>query len=180
MSLASWVGSRADRPLVAGIAFAASALAYTAAYVRFVSPYGLFVVSASVLAVSATLGAFVSGVVVWRYPLSWTDGRSYRAYGLMGLLVGSLTLVVAPPLAILGMTLPQAGGYSADVSLVTPIIVAGYLINAVAWGLVGTFVALVATLGTPMVVTTAVGLGLGYLRRRHDEAPAASAAESPQ
>ncbi|WP_459192281.1 hypothetical protein [Halosimplex sp. J119] len=162
------VARLANRPLGAGVAFAASALLYTVAYVRFVSPYGLFVVSASVLVVSATVAAFCAGAIVWRYPLSWTAERTYRGHALAGFLVGVMTLVLAPPLAVLGMMSPLVTNWPPEVSLITPLLIAGTLLSAVAYGMVGTFIALVVTAGTPVVVTTLTGLGLGYLRRRCD------------
>ncbi len=172
------VARSANRPLGAGVAFAASALLYTAAYVRFVSPYGLFVVSASVLVVSASVAAFCSGAIVWRYPLSWTAERTYRGHALAGFLVGVMTLVLAPPLAVLGMMSPLVTSWPPDVSLITPLLIAGTLLSAVAYGMVGTVIALVATAGTPVVVTTFTGLGLGYLRRRYDGPVTASGGEA--
>jgi hypothetical protein len=88
--------------------------------------------------------------------------------------VGWLTLVVAPPLALLGMTVPMYVGPVTDVSLITPLLVAGYLVTIVGYGLFGTLIALLATLGTPVVVTGAVGVGIGYLRRRSARSGVAS------
>lgn len=166
-----WVGARAARPLVAGIAFALTALAYTAAYVRFVSPYGLFVISATVLVVSSTIGAFVAGVLVWRYAFSFAGTESLRVFALAGAVVGSLTLVLAGPLAVFGMMLPTMFVGGLEVSPVTPLLVAATLLSALAYGIVGTFIALVATLGTPVAVTAVVGACLGYLRTHYAPVP---------
>ncbi|WP_436924894.1 hypothetical protein [Halosimplex amylolyticum] len=178
MGVVARTGRLANRPLGAGVAFGGSALLYTLAYVRFVSPYGLFVVSATVLTVSATVAAFCSGALVWRYPLSWTAERTYRGHGLAGSLVGVMTLVLAPPLAVLGMMGPLLTGWPPNVSLITPLLIAGTLLSAIAYGMVGTVIALVATAGTPVIVTTVTGLGLGYLRRRYDGPFATSEGEA--
>ncbi|MFC7076427.1 hypothetical protein [Haloarcula halophila] len=159
----------ASRPIGAGLAFGTSVFLYTAAYVQFVNPRGLFFVPAVVLISSATVAAVCAGWLVWRYLLPISVARSYRSHALLGMVVGALTLLLAPPLALFGMTIPSL--FQERVSLITPILIAGYLINAIAWGLVGTVVAFALTVGTPILVTAATGLGLGYLRRRDDGPP---------
>ncbi|WP_135363664.1 hypothetical protein [Halosimplex halophilum] len=167
-----WAASRAwwDRPLVVGAVYGLTATAYTAAYVTFVSPYGLFLISAGTLVASATVAAFVSGVAVRRLE-SAVDPRSRaRTDAFSGMFVGWLTLIVAPPLALLGMTVPTYAGPVTNVSPITPLLVAGYLVTIVGYGLFGTLIALLATLGSPILVTGAVGVALGHLRRRSSAA----------
>ncbi len=149
-----------------GAVYGLTATAYTAAYVTFVSPYGLFLVSAGMLVASATVAAFLSGVAVRRLEAAVDPVSRVRTDAFSGMFVGWLTLVVAPPLALLGMTIPMYAGSATNVSLITPLLIAGYLLTIVGYGLFGTLIALVATLGTPILVTGAVGVALGHLRRR--------------
>ena len=54
------------------------------------------------------------------------------------------------------------------------LLVAGYLVTIVGHGLFGPLIALVATLGTPILLTGAVGVGIGHLRRRSGRTAVAS------
>ncbi|QLH78194.1 hypothetical protein HZS55_13150 [Halosimplex rubrum] len=161
-----------ERPLVVGAVYGTTAFAYTAAYVTFVSPYGLFLISAGMLVGSATVAAVLSGVLVQRLADAVDPASRVRNDAFSGMFVGWLTLVIAPPLAVFGMMAPMDLG-SLDVSLITPLLIAAYLLGVVGYGLIGTLIALVATLGTPILVAGAVGVGLGHLRRRSGSASVA-------
>ncbi len=158
-----------------GVVYGLTATAYTAAYVTFVSPYGLFLVSAGMLVASATVAAFLSGIAVRRLEAAVDPVSRVRTDAFSGTFVGWLTLVVAPALALLGMTIPMYAGPVTNVSPITPLLIAGYLVTIVGYGLFGTLIALVATLGTPILVTGAVGLAFGHLRRRSSVVSAAPA-----
>ncbi|ELZ23520.1 hypothetical protein C475_14643 [Halosimplex carlsbadense 2-9-1] len=153
-----------------GAVYGLTALAYTAAYVAFVSPYGLFLISAGMLVASSTVAAVFSGVAVHRLEAAVDPVSRTGTDAFSGMFVGWLTMVFAGPLAVLGMTLPMYVGPVTNVSLITPLLIAAYLVGVVGYGLVGTVIALVATLGTPLLVTGAVGVGLGHLRRRSSAA----------
>ncbi|QLH83240.1 hypothetical protein [Halosimplex pelagicum] len=159
-----------DRPLVIGAVYGLTALAYTAAYVTLVSPYGLFLISAGMLVGSSTVAAVLSGVLVHRLETAVDPVSRIRTDAFSGMFVGWLTLVIAGPLAVLGMTIPMYVGPVTNVSLITPLLIAAYLVGVVGYGLIGTLIALVATVGTPILLTGAVGVVLGYLRRRSSAA----------
>ena len=171
MGIPRWVGERANEPLVAGGVFGTVALAFTAAYVTFVESarHGIFVISALLVVVAGTAATAVAGAFVWRYFVSGRDPTSYRTYAVAGFAVGLISLFLAPPLSMVLWT----GGGVLDVfqtsGLLAPIIVMGWLLSVFAWGLVGTAIAIVVTAGVPMVLTTATGVGLGYLQRRYPD-----------
>lgn len=151
--------------MVGGV-YGLTALAYTAAYVTFVSSYGLFVISAGMLVGSSTVAGALSGALVHRLEVAIDSVSRVRTDAVSGMFVGWLTLVIAGPLAVLGMTISTYVGPVTNVSLITPLLIAAYLVGVVGYGLIGTLIALVATVGTPILVTGAVGVALGHLRRR--------------
>ncbi|MCU4744754.1 hypothetical protein OB955_04905 [Halobacteria archaeon AArc-m2/3/4] len=168
MTIAQRIGAAANRPAVAGAVFGLGAIVYMACFLLVVSPWGphTFIVSGGSVVAASGIATGAVGWVVWRVAVPPSGLPRYRTYGFLGFGVGIGAFVTAPPLAMILWSGVFFTGVVTQAGILAPIILVGWLFNALAWGFVGTLLAVVLTAGLPPVFTAALGLLLGYFDHR--------------